>query len=75
MQKIKDYLTSPTTWITLLVFVFWLGGLWTNTNNRIAELEKRTAEIDTVKVQMYEIQTTLSQIQTDISWIKKSLSN
>jgi len=74
MQKIKDYLTSPTTWITFFAFIFWLGGIWANTNNRIAMLEEKTAELDTVKVQMYEIQTTLSQIQTDISRIKTSLS-
>ena len=68
MQKIKDYLTSPATWISFIVFVFWLGGLYATTNNRITELEKKYNEMDLIK-----IQTTLSQIQTDIEWIKKTL--
>lgn len=68
MTKIKDYLTSPATWISFIVFVFWLGGLYATTNNRITELEKKYNEMDLIK-----IQTTLSQIQTDIEWIKKTL--
>ena len=68
MNRIKDYLTNPTTWISIIVFIFWLGGIYATTNNRISELEKKYAEMDLVK-----IQTTLSQIQTDIEWIKKSL--
>jgi hypothetical protein len=68
MQRVKDYLSNPTTWISFGIFIFWLGGLYATTNNRIAELEKKYNEMDMVK-----IQTTLSQIQTDIEWIKKTL--
>lgn len=73
MQKIKDYLTNPATRISFTVFVFWLGGLYANTNSRLSTLEEKCHEVDTVKAQMYEIQTTLSQIQTDILRIKQYL--
>lgn len=68
MTKIKDYLTSPATRISFLVFVFWIGVVWWSLNNRIEQIEKNVNEMDLIK-----IQTTLSQIQTDIEWIKKSL--
>lgn len=68
MTKIKDYLTSPATWISFCVFIFWIGVVWWSLNNRIEQIEKNVNEMDLIK-----IQTTLSQIQTDIEWIKKSL--
>ena len=68
MQRVKDYLSSPTTWISFWVFLFGLGGLYATTNNRISELENKYNEMDIIK-----IQTTLSQIQTDIERIKKTL--
>ena len=68
MQKVKDYLSNPSTRISFCVFLFWLGGLYATTNDRIAELEKKYNDMDLIK-----IQTTLSQIQTDIERIKKSL--
>ena len=73
MEKIKDYLTTPATWVTILVFVFWLGGMRATLNSRIALLEEKCHEVDSVKVQMYEIQTSLAQIQTDLTRIKANL--
>ena len=73
MKKVINYLTNPTTRISLLVFMFWLWVVWSSTNSRISTLEEKYNEVDTVKVQMYEIQTTLGQIQTDILWIKQYL--
>lgn len=73
MNKIKDYFTTPATWVTILVFTFWLWGMWANVNNRLNYLEEQYEEVDSVRVQMYEIQTTLKGIQTDIERIKVNL--
>ena len=73
MKKIKDYFTTPATWVTILVFVFWLWGMRANVNNRLSALEEKCHEVDTVKVQMYEIQSSLAKIQTDIERIKVNL--
>lgn len=68
MEKIKEYLSSPTTWISFWVFLFWLGWAWVSLNTRITALEKAQADID-----IAYIQSTLAQIQTDIQWIKIEL--
>ena len=68
MERIKDYLTNPTTWISLWIFLFWLGWAWVNLNNRISSVEKQQAELDVAY-----IQSTLAQIQTDIQRIKIEL--
>lgn len=68
MDKVKEYLSNPTTWISFIVFVFWLGWAWVSLNSRIAALEKAQADID-----IAYIQSTLAQIQTDIQWIKIEL--
>jgi hypothetical protein len=68
MQKIKEYLTNPATWLAFCVFLFWLWWAWVSLNSRISAVEKAQAEIDTAY-----IQSTLAQIQTDIQWIKIEL--
>jgi hypothetical protein len=68
MNKIKDYLTNPTTRISFCIFVFWIGVVRWSLNSRIEQLEKNVNDMDLVK-----IQTTLSQIQTDLTWIKQAL--
>lgn len=68
MDKIKEYLTNPATWISFILFIFWLWAVWGSLNNRINNLEKVTAEID-----VSSIQSQLSAIQTDLQRIKYQL--
>ena len=68
MDRIKEYLSNPTTWISFTVFVFWLGWAWVSLNARITAIEKAQADMD-----IAYIQSTLAQIQTDIQWIKIEL--
>ena len=65
MQKIKDYLTNPATWIGLCVFLFWLGWTYVHLNDRMWVMEKQLEDVN-----IMEIHTTLAQIQKDIEWIK-----
>lgn len=68
MDRVKEYLSNPTTWISFIVFVFWLGWAWVSLNARISAVEKAQADMD-----IAYIQSTLAQIQTDIQWIKIEL--
>jgi len=68
MDRVKEYLSNPTTWISFTVFVFWLGWAWVSLNSRITAIEKAQADMD-----IAYIQSTLAQIQTDIQWIKIEL--
>ena len=68
MDRVKEYLSNPTTWISFTVFVFWLGWAWVSLNARISSVEKAQADMD-----IAYIQSTLAQIQTDIQWIKIEL--
>lgn len=68
MDEILQYLTNPSTIISFIVFVFWLGATWSNLNGRIKQLEKRTEEIDINK-----IETKLAEIATDLQWVKLEL--
>ncbi len=68
MDRVKEYLSNPTTWISFTVFVFWLGWAWVSLNARITAVEKAQADMD-----IAYIQSTLAQIQTDIQWIKIEL--
>lgn len=68
MQKIKDYLTNPQTIISFIIFVFGLGVVWANTNNRLTILEQKQEEFNVI-----EIQTQLAEINKNIAWIQKDI--
>jgi len=68
MEKIKNYFSNPSVWISFLCFVFGLWVSYSSLNSRISALEKEQSELD-----IAHIQSTLAQIQTDIQWIKIEL--
>ena len=65
MDKIKDYLTSPWTWIAFCIFIFWLWVTYATLNDRIENIEKVQAEID-----MVDLTVKLNVIQRDVEWLK-----
>jgi hypothetical protein len=62
MTKIKGYLTNPQTIISFIVFVFGLGMMWANVNNRISIVEQKQEEFNVI-----EIQTQLAEINKNIA--------
>lgn len=68
MDEVIRYITEPSTIVSFLIFVFWLGATWSNLNSRIKQLEKRTEEIDISK-----IETKLAEISTDLQRVKMEL--
>ena len=61
MDRVKEYLSNPTTWISFTVFVFWLGWAWVSLNARISAVEKAQADMD------------IAYIQWNRNWILKTL--
>lgn len=66
----KERLSQPWTIWKIVIFIFWLGAIWSSLNFRISALEKFQEEADFVS-----IKTTLVQIQSDIEWIKNSMKS
>ncbi len=68
MTKFKAYITDPKNIIAFIIFVFWLGMVWANTNNRLTILEQKQEEFNVI-----EIQTQLAEINKNIAWIQKDI--
>lgn len=68
MQRIKDYLSNPTTRISFCVFLFWLGGLYATTNARISAVEDDVREI-----QGYKLDVKIAEIQKDIQYMRENM--
>jgi hypothetical protein len=68
MNKWLEYLKTPGTIITLIVFVFWLWWIRASLNFRINKLEEFQHSVD-----MVEIQSTLTAMQKDIERIRIQL--
>ena len=68
MSKWLEYLKTPGTIITLIVFIFWLWWIRTSLNFRINKLEEFQHSVD-----MVEIQSTLTAMQKDIERIRIQL--
>lgn len=69
-KKRYEYITTPATMITALVWIIWVVVSRTTLNNRVQHLEEFKADVNIV-----EIQTTLKEIQVNIAWIQKTLSD
>lgn len=68
MDPIIEYITSPSSIVSFIIFVFWLWATWSNLNWRVKQLEKTVAEFDIIG-----IKTTLKEIQKDIEWIRSEM--
>ena len=72
MNKIKDYLTSPATWIWFIIFVFWLGVSYATLNSRLSVVEEKQEEFNIIQIQtqLAEINKNIAGIQKDIERLK-----
>lgn len=68
-QTFIDRVSQPATMISIIVFVFSLGGIWATLNNRLKDLESKVKEINVV-----DIKTELAEMKSDISRIKSNMS-
>ena len=68
MESLYNYVTDPSTLISFIVFVFWLGMTWANLNAKLKELERR---ID--KIEDLDLDSRLTEIQTNLRWVIEKL--
>lgn len=68
MEQFFNYITDPSTLISFIVFVFWLGATWSSLNGRLKDCEKRLEKLEEA-----DLGTKLAEILTDIQWIKSEL--
>lgn len=68
MDSIIDYITNPSSILSFIVFVFWLGATWSSLNGRLKDCEKRLEKLEEA-----DLGTKLAEILTDIQWIKSEL--
>ena len=68
MEQFYNYITDPSTLISFIVFVFWLGATWSSLNGRLKDCEKRLEKLEEA-----DLGTKLAEILTDIQWIKSEL--
>ena len=73
-KTIKDYLTSPATWIWFIIFVFWLGWAYATLNNRLSAVEQKQEEFNVIQIQtqLAEISKNIAAIQVDVERLKKN---
>lgn len=69
MDSIIEYITSPSSIVSFVVFVFWLWATWSNLSWRIKKLEEESEKIDATK-----IEAKLAEIATDLQRIKAELN-
>ena len=68
MDAFIEYITSPSTILSFVIFVFWLGATWSKLNWKIRECEKRLDRLDEL-----DLDSRLTQMQIDLDRVKKTL--
>lgn len=68
MEALYNYITSPETIVSFIVFVFSLWMIWSNINSKQKELEHRIEKIEEL-----DLDSRLTQMQIDLDRIKKTL--
>ena len=68
MEGLFNYITSPETIISFIIFVFTLWVMWSNINNKQRELEHRIESLEEL-----DLDSRLTQMQIDLDRIKKTL--
>lgn len=72
MEKIKEYISNPATWLAFVIFVFWLWWVYARLNYRLdaIEIEQARQEKQLKEFDINWIKIQLKEIQTDLQWLK-----
>ena len=68
MESRFNYVFSPQTIVSIIVFVFWLWVTWATLNAKLKEIEKRVDKIEDL-----DLDSRLTEIQTNLKWIMEKL--
>ena len=68
MEERFNYVFSPQTIVSIIVFVFWLWVTRATLNAKLKEIEKRVDKIEDL-----DLDSRLTEIQTNLKWIMEKL--
>lgn len=68
MEERFNYVFSPQTIVSIIVFMFWLWVTWATLNSKLREIEKRVDKIEDL-----DLDSRLTEIQTNLKWIMEKL--
>ena len=69
MEQLFNYISSPETIVSFIIFVFGLWAVYTSITNKLKELERRVEKIEDL-----DLDSRLERMQVDLDWIKTTLS-
>lgn len=69
-KKRYEYITTPATMITALIWIIWVIVSWTTMNFRVQALEDFKAEVNIV-----ELQRDIQDIKTNVAWLTKLMTD
>ena len=68
MEQLFNYITSPETIVSFIIFVFTLWGMRSNLNSKQKELERRLSKLEDL-----DLDSRLERMQVDLDRIKTTL--
>jgi Co/Zn/Cd efflux system component len=73
MEQLFNYITSPDTIISLVIFMFTLWWAWSAINNKQKDLERRIEKIEELDLdsRLTRMETTLEYIRTSLEKLEK----
>ena len=73
MEQLFNYITSPDTIISLIIFMFTLWWAWSTINSKQKDLERRIEKIEELDLdsRLTRMETTLEYIRTSLEKLEK----
>ena len=73
MEHLFNYITSPDTIISLIIFMFTLWWAWSTINSKQKDLERRIEKIEELDLdsRLTRMETTLVYIRTSLAKLEK----
>jgi Co/Zn/Cd efflux system component len=73
MEQLFNYITSPDTIISLVIFMFTLWWAWSTINSKQKDLERRIEKIEELDLdsRLTRMETTLEYIRTSLEKLEK----
>ena len=68
MEELYSYITNPAVIVNFIVFIFWLGVIYSKVNAKMDEMEKRIEKIEDL-----DLDARLTKLQTDMDWVRLTL--
>lgn len=68
MEGLYNYITTPETIVSFIVFIFWLWVLYSSLTWKQKDLERRVTKIEDL-----DLDSRLTKLQNDMDWVRITL--